>query len=175
MQRRNAGAPEAAGSQEVDRVPRCTVPKAARFTQSCCVLMLRPREEWGCALSAVCYVQDSAVKREPGPILKGEKYIGIYMNRPDAVNSALTNFVTVPQKTASLLMEAWDARHSVCLIVSERTAENLFVRSFLFHESYIVTAEPNDHVRIARLHRAVPHGQPTTKWGSSSILGMYRM
>lgn len=116
------------------------------------------------------------MKREPGAIRKEKKFIGILMNRRDAVNSALTNFVTVPQKTASLLVEAWDARHPVCLIVSERAAENLFVRSFLFHKSYVVTVEAIGHVRITRnCVRRGPHGQTTAKLGSSSLSGVYRL
>lgn len=108
---------------------------------------------------------ESPQKAEPAPISKGRKYIGLHMNRREAVNSVLTNFLTVPQKTASLLVEAWDARQSVCLIVSERAAQNLFVRSFLFHVSFLVTATADDHVRkyqglhIRAVYLMVNHAQ----------------
>jgi hypothetical protein len=65
---------------------------------------------------------------------QGKAFIGVHMGRHDAVNSVLTSLVSVSQKTASLLVEAWGAGHSVCLIVSEWDTKDLFVRSFLFHD-----------------------------------------
>jgi hypothetical protein len=53
------------------------------------------------------------------------------MRRREAVLSVLSGFLTVPPKAASALMEAWDARHSITLIVSETKEPNLFVRGLL--------------------------------------------